>query len=211
MIHSYRSHQGADRSAISAYNKMRQDPSIQTPRSWSSPDFYQEPYNLHFFPGGHDKGVRQVIDSPIVHQHLATYFPQTLRSTSTPSKPPTKTIAAVCHGVMVLSSTSYSSGTHKGKSVLHDAITTALPTLFERAAFWGTRAFLGDYYKTYGAGSENVQQSVTKVLASPDQFKCYNGFAPFVVEDPTYWYLSARWPGDAEMLATRAVEMVRGG
>jgi hypothetical protein len=47
-----------------------------------------------------------------------------------------------------------------GKSVIHECVTTALPARFEQVAFWGTRAFLGDYYKTYGAGSDNVEASV---------------------------------------------------
>jgi hypothetical protein len=48
----------------------------------------------------------------------------------------------------------------EGKSVLHDATTTALPDAFEGVAFWGTRLFLGDYYKTYGAGSDGVETCV---------------------------------------------------
>lgn len=94
--------------------------------------------------------MRQLIDSPIMHKHLATYFPATV-------KPSSKAVAAVCHGVMVLSETEG----EDGKSVIHQCTTTALPARFEQIAFWGTRAILGDYYKTYGAGSENVEQSVS--------------------------------------------------
>ena len=47
-----------------------------------------------------------------------------------------------------------------GKSIIHECVTTALPAAFEDIAFWGTRAFLGDYYKTYGAGSEDVETAV---------------------------------------------------
>ena len=52
-----------------------------------------------------------------------------------------------------------------GKSVLHDATTTALPGIMEQGIFWATRAFLGDYYKTYGAGSDSVQTSVMALLS----------------------------------------------
>ena len=85
-----------------------------------------------------------------MHKHLASYFPAT-------TKPSSKTVAAVCHGVMVLSQTEGAGG----KSIIHECVTTALPARFEQVAFWGTRAFLGDYYKTYGSGSENVEDSVS--------------------------------------------------
>lgn len=120
------------------------------PLAWTSPDFNLDIYNLVFIPGGHEKGVRQLIDSITFHAHLAQYFPATI-------KPSTKTVAAVCHGVMVLSETSGADG----KSIIHKCDTTALPGKFEQAAFWATRAFLGDYYKTYGAGSEHVEESVS--------------------------------------------------
>ena len=129
---------------------MSRTPEFQKPLSWSSPDFNLDSFNLVFLPGGHEKGVRQLIDSPIMHKHLASYFPAT-------TKPSSKTVAAVCHGVMVLSQTEGADG----KSVIHECVTTALPARFEQVAFWGTRAFLGDYYKTYGSGSENVEDSVS--------------------------------------------------
>jgi hypothetical protein len=123
---------------------------FQNPLSWSSADFNLDSYNLLFLPGGHEKGVRQLIESPIMHKHIAAYFPATL-------KPSAKTVAAVCHGVMVLSETEGADG----KSVIHECATTALPARFEQAAFWSTRAFLGDYYKTYGACSDDVEDSVS--------------------------------------------------
>lgn len=126
--------------------------------SWNDPKFTLEPYDLIFLPGGHEKGVRQVIDSHIIHQHFARYFPST-------RKPSTKTVAAVCHGVLVLTESTLPDG----KSVLHDATTTALPGLMEQGIFWATRPFLGDYYKTYGAGSESVQTAVSKQLDDPEK------------------------------------------
>lgn len=133
---------------------MQTDLGSKTALSWSTPGFTLDPYDLVFLPGGHEKGVIQVINSPIVHRLLAEYFPQT-------RKPSKKSCAAICHGVMVLSESSLPSEDGKvGKSVIHDATTTALPGIFEQGIFWATRAFLGDYYKTYGAGSESVETSV---------------------------------------------------
>ncbi|ATY67384.1 ThiJ/PfpI family protein [Cordyceps militaris] len=185
-------------------------PSSRSTRPWPRPPSGPPPhlgptppspsprYDLVFLPGGHDKGVRQVIDADAVHALLATYFPQT-------KKPSKKAVGAVCHGVMVLSETKSSDGT----SVLHGVTTTALPTRFEQLAFWGTRLFLGDYYKTYGAGSDNVEESVTKVLEKPQDFKNSLAPAPFVVEDDKYNYISARFPGDVDLLGEKLVALVK--
>ena len=129
---------------------MRANTSVKNPLSWSSPSFTLAPYNLLFLPGGHEKSVRQVIDSQRLHSLLADYVPAT-------AKPSNKAIGAICHGVMVLSEAMTGEG---GKSLLADKTTTALPNVFEGAAFWAARAFLGDYYKTYGANSGNVEVAV---------------------------------------------------
>lgn len=143
--------QGATSQVVEAYDAMAVTPEFTTPLSWSSPTFS---YNLIFLPGGHEKGVRQLIDSPVMAEHLASYFPQTV-------KPSTKNVAAVCHGVLALAVAELSDGEHKGKSILHECDTTALPGTFEGVAFWGTRLFLGDYYKTYGVGSDSVETAVS--------------------------------------------------
>lgn len=129
---------------------MSRSPEYLSPLSWSSPSFSLEPYDIVIFPGGHDKAVRQVIDSPRVHTLVVDHFPRC-------QKPSRKIVGAVCHGVMVLSS---AKSPATGDSVIKNCETTALPSGFEQAAYWSTRVFLGDYYKTYGAGSEDVQTSV---------------------------------------------------
>lgn len=191
---------GASKSSIEAHNQMSASPEWLHPLSWSALDFTFDPYNLVFLPGGHDKGVRQLLDSPIIHKHLAEYFPKTL-------KPSTKTVAAICHGVMVLSETK----NKEGKSVIHECVTTALPGRFEQLAFWGTRLFMGDYYKTYGPGSDDVEDFVRRELDDPaKQFKSsLSPGATFVVEDTKYNYLSARFPPDSQALAERAVALVQ--
>ena len=147
--------QGATKEACDLHAKMKEETTATTVRSWTDKGFSLLPYDLVFLPGGHEKGVIQVINSPTVHRLIAEYFPKT-------KKPSTKSCAAICHGVMVLSESSLPNG----KSVLHDANTTALPGAMEQGIFWGTRAFLGDYYKTYGASSESVQASVRQEIFS---------------------------------------------
>ena len=136
--------QGATQAAISAYTAMKTSPAMQSPLSWTSPTFDLKDYNLVFLPGGHDKGVRQIIDSLTVHAHLASYVPLTL-------KPSKHAIAAVCHGVMVLSTAKDAAG----KSLIHDKTTTALMGGHEQGIWQATRLWLGDYYRTYGAGSDS--------------------------------------------------------
>ena len=129
---------------------MIEDPVAKIPLSWSDPSFSFAEYDLIYFTGGHDKAVRQAIDSEVLQKHVASYFPQT-------RKPGRKVVAAICHGVQTLSAATLPDG----KSVLHDATTTALPGTMESGIFWATRAFLGDYYKTYGKGTDNVEDIVS--------------------------------------------------
>ena len=122
--------------------------------SWTDGGFSLDPYDLIFLPGGHEKRVVQIINSPVVHKLIADYFPKT-------KKPSSKCCAAICHGVMVLSESSIPAG----KSVLHEVSTTSLPGAMEQSVFWATRLFLGDYYKTYGAGTDSVETSVCRNLS----------------------------------------------
>lgn len=145
---------GATSSTVALYNSMSQEPEFKSPLAWSSESFSLSDYDLIFLPGGHDKNVRQLIDSGIMHKHLAAYWKDV-------KKPGKKTVAAVCHGVMVLSETMLEGDGEEKQSVIHGCDTTALPGAFEGLAFWGTRWVLGDYYKTYGAGSESVETSVS--------------------------------------------------
>ena len=205
-----------------------------TALAWTDDEFTLSPYDLVFLPGGHEKSVVQVINSPITHKLIADYFPQT-------RKPSKKNVAAICHGVMVLSESSLPDG----KSVLHDATTTALPGFMEQSIFWGTRLFLGDYYKTYGAGSESVQTSVSlfmyskarccltrpihkggETVSRPQEAVLQQplvhsvsmrratfrlGFAnlcSFIREDENYNYISGRFPPDAKLLAEKTIALV---
>lgn len=151
---------GANKASKQKYQSMKlKSESWQKPFAWTDPSFTLDDYDLVFLPGGHEKGMRQLIDSSRVHDLLRSYFPKT-------TKPSTKSLAAICHGVQVLAMTK----TEEGKSIICETKTTALPHKMEQGIFNATRLFLGDYYKTYGAGSESVQQVVTKSLNDTSQF-----------------------------------------
>ncbi|KAF3763640.1 class I glutamine amidotransferase-like protein [Cryphonectria parasitica EP155] len=203
---------GASKPVISQYNAMVASPEHQTPLSWISPDFDLTAFDLVYLPGGHDKAVQQIIDSPTVHKHLAQYFPLTRKHASTPAspspaaQPKQKAIAAICHGPLVLTNTI---NPDTGKSVLYECKTTALPAGFEKVAYWGTRLWLGDYYKTYGSGSEDVEVSVKKALREKSLFQGSLLPSPFVVEDDTYNYISARFPGDIDLFSKKVVQLVQ--
>lgn len=81
---------------VKQYIAMVESEECKHPLSWSAPGFSLDEFTLVFLPGGHEKGVRQIIDSPVVHRLLADYVPKT-------RKPSTKALGAICHGVMVLS------------------------------------------------------------------------------------------------------------
>ncbi|KAL6886156.1 hypothetical protein HDV57DRAFT_508434 [Trichoderma longibrachiatum] len=186
---------GASSSIVKQYRVMAESEEWKNPLSWSDEQFSLDAFNLVFLPGGHDKAVRQIIDSDRVHKLLADYFPKT-------KKPSNKAVGAVCHGVMVLSESKHPDGS----SVIRDCVTTALPARFEQVAFWGTRLFLGDYYKTYGAGSENVEDSLTvPIYRTPANIVSLS----FVVEDDNYNYVTARFPGDVELLSQKLVKLVQ--
>ncbi len=137
---------------------MLKDPSLEKPVAWTSESFSLSDYDLVFLPGGHDKGVQQIITSKELHAHLAQFIPKTLKSS--PNK---KVCVAVCHGVQVLATADAADGS--GKSVIHDFETTSLLNYQETFIFQATRLFLGDYYKTFGAGTDNVEDVVSVSLS----------------------------------------------
>lgn len=194
---------GATKHVVTLYESMKLSPAWQHPQSWSDRSFTLEAFDLVFLPGGHDKAVRQILDCPRAHSLLVSYFPLTRRSLKRAPDSRPKVCAAVCHGVQVLAHAK----TPNGKSILHDVETTTLPDFFESSVYASTRLFLGDYYKTYGAGTENVATVVRAALDDgANQFRnSIDATRPFVVEDKRYRYISARWPGDAEEMARRII------
>ena len=160
---------GATKGAKEAYKMLEREVGWKQPLSWTGASFDVKGYDAVFLAGGHEKGVRQIIESETVGALLGGYWPLTRREGGGK-----KSVVAICHGVQVLANAKGKDG----RSVLYDAKTTALPGFMEQSIYQATRWWLGDYYKTYGAGSPSVESFVTRELESPEQFKNSWGMSP---------------------------------
>lgn len=201
----------ADTAGRAAYAELEHDPAFLAPLRHDA--VRAEDYDALLLPGGHAPGMRDYLESPVLHALVAAFFDAD------------KPVAAVCHGV-VLAARSISPRT--GRSVLHGRKTTALTWAFEsKAAGFGRWLRWWDplYYRTYReqagepVGHWSVQAEVTRALASPADFVDVPAGAPqhfirtsglfrdraedprpaFVVQDGRY--VSARWPGDVHTFA----------
>jgi len=146
-------------------------------------------YDGLLLPGGHCPDMRPYLEDAALRAFAAAFVAS--------GKP----VAAVCHGVVVLAR----AGVLRGRRV------TALPSWMETTAHTLTRAWMGDYYKTYPGTS--VEAEVTEALGPDGAFAPGPlGFARdapgalaagFVVEDGNL--LTARWPGDTHALGAAFV------
>jgi putative intracellular protease/amidase len=183
---------GAEPEPKAFYEELEKDAGFGRPMAWDAIDATS--HDALFLAGGHAPGMRQYLGS-------ATLQAKTLAFWRT-GKP----VAAICHGVLVLARTRDG---ETGESVLASARTTCLPKYMERIAYLSTAWKLGRYYRTYPA---YVEDEVRAALRAPQQFvrgpvtlfargTDADDAAAMVVEDGRY--LSARWPGDAYLLAKR--------
>jgi protease I len=180
----------ADANGRAAYAALEADAAFRAPIRYDAADVRSADALL--LPGGHAKGMRVYLEAPALHALVAAFFAAD------------KPVAAICHGV-VLAARARSADS--GRSVLHGRRTTALPSSMEMLAHRLTRAWMGDYYRTYP--DTTVEDEVTAALARPGDFvrgppsirrDTPGDTGPgFVVRDGRY--LSARWPGDAHRFA----------
>ncbi len=185
---------GARSEPIAFYRELETAPAFVAPRTWASCDASQ--FDALFLAGGHAPGMKQYLGSETVQQLTAAWF-----ATEKP-------IAAICHGVLVAAR----SKRPDGHSVLHGLRTTCLPKYMERSAYLATFWLRGRYYRTYPA---YVEDEVRAALAAPEHFERGpkelskrgtrgDDTHAFVVEDGRY--VSARWPGDAYLIARKLCE-----
>jgi len=188
----------ARKDAVNAYLEMEQSEEFCNPLKYN--DALETDYDAILLSGGHDKAVREYLESKILQQLIVAFFKAK------------KPVAAVCHGV-VLAARSIDSDT--GKSVLHNYKTTSLLKSQELLAYNLTRLWLKDYYLTYpGLTTEDEVRSVLSNQAnfikgpfplqkdSPEDLK-----KGFVVRDRNY--VSARWPGDIYSFSLEFIKIVQ--
>lgn len=183
--------------AVIAYKEMEKSDEFSNPLTYEAAKEHN--FDALLLPGGHDKGVKEYIES----KHLQSLVVNFFRAN--------KPVAAICHGVL-LAARSIDDVT--GKSVLYDYETTSLLKSQELNAWRLTRMWLKDYYRTYP--EITVQNEVTSVLSNKKRF--IKGPTPlhrddlqnlkkgFTVRDRNY--LSARWPGDVYNFSLEFINML---
>ncbi len=188
----------ARQDAVSAYYEMKKTELFCNPVKYIN--VQEENFDALLLPGGHDKGVKEYLESEVLQRLVVDFF--------TAQKP----VGAICHGV-VLAARSINPDSQK--SVIHNYKTTSLLKSQELLAYNLTRLWLKDYYLTYP--EITVEDEVKSVLSDYDNF--IMGPTPllrdsyhhlkrgFVVKDRNY--LSARWPGDAYTFSFEFFRMVQ--
>lgn len=187
---------GAADDACAFYREMIADPAFLTPIAWT--DIEPTRYDALLLPGGHAPGMRQYLGSALLQQKVAAFWALQ------------RPVAAICHGVLLLARARDAAG----GSLLRLRRTTSLRKWQERSAWWLTRWWLGNYYRTY---EQWVEDEVCAQLHDGSQYQRgpltllrrgteTDDTAAFVVRDGNY--LSARWPGDAFLLGRRLLQLL---
>ena len=185
----------ADANGRAAYAAMERSAAFRHPIPYR--DAAVSDFDALLLPGGHAPGMKPYLESELLQAKVADFFAA--------GKP----VAAICHGVLLAAR----SKSAAGKSVLFGKRTTALTRRMEMSAWLLTRAWLGDYYRTY---PKPVETEVGEALARPQDFirgptsiarDSPDNLDPgFTVLDGNY--LSARWPGDAHRFATELARLL---
>ena len=188
----------ARQDAVAAYYEMEKSESFSNPLKYT--DVQESSFDAIFLPGGHDKGVKEYLESKVLQQFVVDFF--------VANKP----VGAICHGVVLVAR---SINIETGKSVIYNYKTTSLLKSQELLAYNLTRLWLKDYYLTYPgllvedevkstlSDSNNFMQGQTPILR--DSIKHMN--RGFFVRDRNY--LSARWPGDVYNLSLAFMKMIQ--
>jgi protease I len=187
----------ARKDAVEAYKLMEENNNFCNPLEYAA--LKETDFEALLLPGGHDKGVKEYLESALLQQLVVDFF--------SAAKP----VAAICHGV-VLAARSINPPTKK--SVLYNYKTTCLLKSQELAAYHLTKLWLKDYYLTYP--EITVEDEVRAALSDAGNFQA--GPSPLFRDDPAHLkrgfaitdrnYVSARWPGDAHNFASAFIELL---
>jgi putative intracellular protease/amidase len=188
----------AKQDAIKAYNEMEKSEAFCNPINYT--DINERDYDALLLPGGHDKGVKEYLESALLQQLVVDFFMKQ------------KTVAAICHGVVLLAR---SIDPVTKKSVIHHYKTTSLLKSQELLAYTMTKLWMKDYYLTYQ--EITVEDEVRAALSDSKNF--IKGPPPLFRDDLDHLsrgffvkdrnYLSARWPGDAYTFSLEFIKMLR--
>jgi protease I len=185
----------ADKNGQKAYHLMAASNEFKSPVKWV--ELKASDYDGLILPGGHDKGMRDYLESSLLQGVVGEFFKAQ------------KPVGAICHGTVLAARSLLN-----GKSVLHDKKTTALLKSQELSAWLLTCLWLGDYYRTY---QETVESEVKRALENSKNF--IQGPLPlkrdsekslshgFTLLDGHY--LSARWPGDAHKFSFDFIQLMK--
>jgi len=181
----------AQPAARSAYERMLADPAFLAPIRWSQ--IRASDLDTLVLPGGHAREMKPYLESEVLQSIVRTCLDAD------------KTVAAICHGVLIAA---WAKG-DDGRSVLADRRCTTLPGMVENIGWRLTRKRMGDdYFKLYEETAEQVVRSSLGdegvFLSGPRLLRPDTADKPgFVVVDGNL--ITARYPGDAHGFARAVV------
>jgi protease I len=175
----------ADAKGRAAYAQMIASVAFKNPIAYDA--IAAGAFEALLLPGGHDKGVKPYLESDALQQVAAEFMDAD------------KPVGAICHGVLILARAKGADG----HSLIYGRKVTSLVNRLEMTAYNLTRAWMGDYYRTYP--EITTEDEVRAALASNGDFDAGPGGIKrdsmdalqlgFVVRDGNL--VTARWPGDA--------------
>ncbi|MDC9724058.1 MAG: type 1 glutamine amidotransferase domain-containing protein [Urechidicola sp.] len=188
----------ARQDAVDAYKDMENSNEFCIPIKYA--DAKESDFDALLLPGGHDKGVKEYLESELLQQVVVNFF--------NAKKP----VGAICHGVVLLAK---SIDSKTNKSVLYNYKTTCLLKKQELIGYNLTRLWLDDYYLTYP--ELTVEDEVKSVLSNPTNL--IEGSTPILKDAPEKLqrgfcvrdrnYVSARWTGDVYNFSLEFIKMVK--
>jgi len=190
----------ARKDAVEAYLEMETTNAFCNPIKYD--DVKEQEFDAIYLPGGHDKPVKEYLESELLQNSIADFFETK------------KPVGAICHGVVLVAR---SKNPVSGKSVIHNYKTTSLLKSQEMMGYYMTKLWMKDYYLTYP--EITVEDEVKSVLSDAQNF--VSGSTPLLRDTPQNLsrgfyvrdqnYVSARWPGDLYSFSKAFIEMVQNG
>ena len=187
----------ARKDAVNSYYEMEKSKSFCNPFKYA--ELKESNFDAILLPGGHDKGVKEYLESKVLQQLVVDFF--------SVQKP----VAAICHGVVLVSR---SIDPDTKKSVINNYKTTSLLKSQELLAYNLTKIWLKDYYLTYPGIT--VEDETMAVLSDKGNF--IKGPKPLFRDDIKHLargftikdrnYLSARWPGDVYNFSLEFIKLI---